>query len=104
MQLTDNKIVVKKCSNKTAGGIFVPELGQKVGNALCEVLSVGPGVWNPYKQEYKAPEVKVGDRVVINLSVLAEINVRTDKEKPVDQQYICSASDVRIILDEGENI
>lgn len=104
MRLTDNKIVVKKCSNKSAGGIFIPELGQKVGNALCEVLFVGPGTWNPYKQEYIPIKVKVGDRVLINLAVLGEINVRTNKEKPEEQQYICSANDVRIILDEGETV
>jgi ribosomal silencing factor RsfS len=29
MKLTDDKIIVKKCSNKTAGGIFVADIGQK---------------------------------------------------------------------------
>lgn len=104
MKLTDDKIIVKKCSNKTAGGIFVADIGQKIGNSLCEVLHVGPGRYNPYTGKYVESEVKVGDRVLINNSVLAKINLRYNGEKPADDEYLVAAQDCRIILEDGETV
>ena len=104
MKLTDDKIIVKKCSNKTASGIFVADIGQKIGNSLCEVLHVGPGRYNPYTGKYVEPEVKVGDRVLINNSVLAKINLRYNGEKPAEDEYLVAAQDCRIILEDGETV
>lgn len=104
MILTDDKILVKKCSNKTAGGIYIADIGQKIGNSLCEVIKVGPGRYNPYTEKYIPCNAKPGDRVLINNSLLAKIDLKYNGERPEQDEYIISDSNCHVFLEEGESI
>lgn len=83
MKLTSNYVLVKKDeSGKTAGGIYIPEIGT-VPMQLGTVVQIGPGKYNPMFDKRIPIEVKVGDRVIFNPGVAIEINITQKNEAGV---------------------
>lgn len=81
MKLTSNYVLVKKDeSGKTAGGIYIPEIGT-IPMQLGTVVQVGPGKYNPMFDKRVPIEVNIGDRVIFNPGVAIEINITQKDEK-----------------------
>lgn len=102
MKTTNDKILVERTSDKTAGGIYIPELNMTAGYAEGRVVEIGPGRYNPNTGEYVQPGFKVGDRILFNTGVAAPIKIK--KDASVKTYYLMAAVEAAVILDEGESI
>lgn len=71
-------ILPEKASEKTSGGIYLPETANKEKPIRGEVIAAGPGRMTP-KGERVALEVKAGDTVIF--SKWAGTEIKVDEEK-----------------------
>ena len=76
------KVILKrvKLEETTPGGIIIPKVaqGRHTLSWIGEVIAVGPGKALDNGQR-RAPEVKVGDKVVVPIHIETELEVDGDK-------------------------
>jgi co-chaperonin GroES (HSP10) len=101
MKLNEDKVLLTIEKNKTAGGIFIPSVGN-LGYKECKVMAVGPGRYNPYVDKVIPVDIKVGDRVLVNQGVLAELPISKNGTKIT--YYVVPASECVGPLDDDETI
>lgn len=100
MRLTDDKVLLKEPDDtKTAGGIFLPSNAASIMREYI-VVAVGPGRMNPYIGERVPMSVKVGDRVIVDKSVMAEVSIAKAGKK--ESYYLIAASNIETILEDDE--
>lgn len=99
MRVTGGKILLEGKEDKSQGGIYMPETA--TGKRTFTVAMVGPGMWNPLRCERQPVSVKPGDRVVADVALAPEIEIKKNGVKK--KYYIIPESEIQFILDEGEN-
>lgn len=79
-----DKVVLKKVENedKMVGGIIIPDTGREKSNHF-EVVSVGPGMYNPHNGKYYPMETSVGDIVIVPKAVVTQVII--DEQ----EYYVC---------------
>lgn len=98
MRLTGDKVLLTGKQEQTKTGIYMPET--KSGKRSFTVAAVGPGQWNPIRCERKPMTVKVGDRIAADVEIAPEIEITKGGVKT--KYYIIPESDIKYILEEGE--
>jgi chaperonin GroES len=93
LEALHDKVVLKKVENedKIVGGIIIPDTGKEKSNHF-EVVSVGPGMYNPHNGRYYPMEVKVGDTVIVPKAVVTQVIV--DGE----EYYICREVEILSVV------
>jgi len=93
LEALHDKVVLKKVENedKIVGGIIIPDTGKEKSNHF-EVVSVGPGMYNPHNGHYYPMEVVVGDTVIVPKAVVTQVIV--DGE----EYYICREVEILSVI------
>lgn len=102
MKLTGDKVLLKNITEKTVGGIFLPQFG-KIPYSLYEVVAIGPGWYSPQLNKNLPNDIRIGDRVLANCGVAKEINISKNGQK-VKYFLLDNTEECAIILDEDEDI
>lgn len=100
MRATGNKVFVEQEEYKSDSGIISPLAKQ--GLATFIVKAVGPGEWNVFTGELIPMTVKVGDRVLADVSVAPEICITKGLQKL--KYRIISEKDIQMFLDKDEDV
>jgi co-chaperonin GroES (HSP10) len=101
MQMTDNKILVKKTSEKLSNEIIIPMTGARVGLYEGEVIAIGPGrVLNT--GAISPCLVNVGDRIVFSSAGASTISLYIDGKK--ESFYLMTDVEAALVLDEKERL
>ena len=69
-----DKVILRKVESedRVEGGIIIPDTGREKSN-LFEVISVGPGMYNPHMGNYIPMEIEVGDQVIVPKAVVTQV-------------------------------
>lgn len=102
MKLDNDKVILKVLTQTTSGGLFMPGYKEGLPFLACEVVETGPGIWNEYKNKYAPMDIKVGDKVVVN--ILSTRDISSSKYKGDKYVIVETAEECCIKLDEGEEI
>lgn len=100
----ESKILLE-CENPdtTAGGIYIPQIGVKVGIVEGKVIGVGQGRLNPNTGEYVPPIVKPGDRILFNFGTAVTIDhILVDGVKK--KFYVIPEVEIISVLEDNEKI
>ncbi len=101
MEMTDNKILVKKISEKLSNEVIMPMTGARVGLLEGEVVAIGPGrVLNT--GAISPCLVKIGDKIVFSSAGASNISLYINGKK----ESFCLMTDVEaaLILSENEHL
>lgn len=101
--MLEGKVLAKRVGDKEVGGIIVPGFG-KISIVEATIVQAPPARYNPYRGEYVEPKIKVGDRVMYNLSSVAEIRVKNDGDKIGTKLDLVPEVEMIAILDEHESV
>lgn len=101
MRITDDKIAIKIKKQEHVRGIYIPQAHKTVGLVEGEVAVVGPGRIYPDGQR-RPPNVKVGDRVVINNIAALHLTYAKDGEK--NEYWVCKEPEIVVVLEDGETV
>ena len=68
-----DKVILKKIesSNRVEGGFIIPDSGQDKTN-MYEVISVGPGMYNPHLGDRYPMEYAAGDMILVPKAVVSQ--------------------------------
>lgn len=88
-----DKVILKKIesSDTMVGGIIVPDAGKEKSN-LYEVVSVGPGMFNPHMGGMFPMETTVGDQVIVPKAVVTQVI------NDGDEFYICREVEIQALI------
>lgn len=101
MRLTDDKVLLKEPDEvKTAGGIYLPSNAKSFLREY-EVVAVGPGRYNSLNGEKIDMYVKVGDRVLVEKSIVAEVTIYKNGKK--ETYGLIAEGNVEAVLEDGEH-
>jgi len=103
MQMLEGKVLAKRVGDKEVGGIIVPGFG-KISIVEATIVEAPPARYNPYKDIHIEPKVKVGDRVMYNLSSVAEIRVKSKGDKIGTKLDLVPEVEIIAILGENEEV
>lgn len=101
MQMTDNKILVEKISEKLSNEIIIPMTGRHIGLLEGRVIKTGPGrilntgVISPCL-------VKTNDRIIFNTASASLITLYIDGKKKT--YYLMADVEAIMVLDENERL
>lgn len=102
MRATGNKVFLQREEKKSAAGIITPL--SKQGLAIFKVAAVGPGEWNVFTGELIPMNVKVGDRVVADVTTAPEIIVTNKKNGTKIKYNVVPESSIEMIVDDDEDV
>ena len=102
MRATGNKVFLKREEKKSAAGIITPL--SKQGLAVFTVEAVGPGEWNVFTGELIPMNVKVGDRVVADVTTAPEIIITNKKNGTKIKYNVVPESSIEMIIDDDEDV
>lgn len=103
MRLDNDRFLARRISDKTSGGIIIPQLGFAVPYSMYEMVLMGPGMYNFNKDEVipmeKVVDIKIGDRFLANCGEEREVVVNGET------LYLFETiEEVVMILDDGESL
>jgi len=81
--LGDRVLILMKKKGKTEGGLLLPDGATPVEPGKGIVKAVGPGQWNQAGTELIPMRVKVGELVLLPVSMYAELTFKIDGEPHV---------------------
>ena len=102
MRATGNKVFLQREERKSAAGIITPL--SKQGLAVFTVAAVGPGEWNVFTGELIPMNVKVGDRVVADVTTAPEIIITNKKNGTKIKYNVVPESSIEMIIDDDEDV
>ena len=102
MKATGSKVFLKREERKSAAGIITPL--SKQGLAVFTVAAVGPGEWNVFTGELIPMTVKVGDRVVADVTTAPEIVITNKKDCTKTKYNVVPESSIEMIIDADEDV
>lgn len=102
MKATGSKVFLKREERKSAAGIITPL--SKQGLAVFTVAAVGPGEWNVFTGELIPMTVKVGDRVVADVTTAPEIVITNKKDGTKTKYNVVPESSIEMIVDTDEDV
>lgn len=93
-----DKVILKptEANDRTLSGFIIPDTG-KEKSQLAEVVSTGKGMYNFFHQTWVAPEVKVGDLVLV-----PKFNASSFKVDGVDY-YACKETELLSVISKIED-
>lgn len=100
MRIVDDKIAIEVPQKTQIKGIYIPQEHKTIGLVEGTVIKIGPGRYYPDGQR-RPPNVKVGDRVVINNIAALHLNYEKDGEKK--DVWVCKEPEIVMVLEEGEH-
>lgn len=103
MQMLEGKLLAQRVGDKEVGGIVVPGFG-KISIVEATVVEVPPARYNPYQDKYIEPKVKKGDRIMYNLSCVAELRIKSAGDKIGKKYDLLPEAEVIAILGEDEEV
>lgn len=103
MKINSDKVLLKRLTEKSIGGILLPQYGVQAPYSLYEVIQVGPGFRAKFTNKIVPNEIRPGMRVLANCGVAREVNLMVNGEK--EKYYLLpNAEECAIILDDDEDI
>ena len=102
MRATGNKVFLVQEEYKSDNGIVAPLAKQ--GMAVFKVAAVGPGEWNVFTGELIPMTVKVGDRVVADVTTAPEIVITNKKDGTKTKYNVVPESSIEMIVDADEDV
>ncbi len=102
MRATGNKVFLQREEKKSAAGIITPLTKQ--GLAIFKVAAVGPGEWNVFTGELIPMNVKVGDRVVADVTTAPEIIITNKTVSYTHLNNVVPESSIEMIIDDDEDV
>ena len=100
MKLLDDKMLLKPLMDKTAGGLYIPNMVQ-IAYSMFEVVAIGEGHYDK-RVDHIIPlpcGLKVGDKILANVGVCKPLTYKGET------YYTCpNAEEAIVILDDDESI
>lgn len=89
MKLIGNRVLVRPhtASDKTEGGLFIPDMAQRPSEVVGEVVALG---------ELQSPEVNVGDTVLFS----PHAGIETDAYG--ERMFVMRETDILAVIEEGQ--
>lgn len=104
MRVTDDKLIVRNLTKKTAGGIVMS--GMVIAYTMYEIVACGPGHYHRQSGTVFPMEVKPGDRVLINYGSCTPLGekIKLPDGTEDDLFLVPTAEEVVMVLDDDETI